>query len=276
MDMHLPKVLEVSNDTCKSAFQMMEVIWWGFAKGSSNIFNHLKSSTVKSQRPRSRDFTVDGVSGLRNSNLANQAHGLQANNKEKSVAGIPGRQEGLKQAWKKTLMQLKVQKLLKIRWIMHRVTTNLLENQGDDPSFNIRRPFATGFFPENLQHWSIFRCELVRLCNPQYAASNQQVSVGLCGSNILPNLHKPSSSSTCEFGSSIEGAKKSCCSIATVQKQPGNIAFAIARVAMIAGCRRRSSPALLDQPAPFRCEHILSTYPAQPRWLVQFGFDKRT
>ena len=67
---------------------------------------------------------------------------------------------------------------------------NLLKDQGDDPSFNIRNPFATGFFSQNLQQWSFSRCLLGRICNPLYAASNQQVSVGTCGRDILPSLDK--------------------------------------------------------------------------------------
>ena len=78
-------------------------------------------------------------------------------------------------------------------------TTNLLKDQRDDPSFNIRSPFATGFFSQNLQQWRFSGCLLVRICDPLYAASNQQVSVGTCGRDILPNLDKPIPSSTCGY-----------------------------------------------------------------------------
>jgi len=36
-----------------------------------------------SERPRSRDLTVDGVGGPGNSHLTNQDHGFQTNNKKK-------------------------------------------------------------------------------------------------------------------------------------------------------------------------------------------------
>ena len=41
-----------------------------------------------SERPRSRDLTVDGVGGLGKSHLANKDHGFQANNKEKPEASM--------------------------------------------------------------------------------------------------------------------------------------------------------------------------------------------
>lgn len=164
------------------------------------------------------------------------------------------------------------------------MTTNLLENQGDDPSFNIHRPFATGFFPENLQHWSFFRCELIRLCNPQYAASNQQVEVTsfqTCTSQAGAahvNLEAPLRV-LCPMASLFHKRLRRKAAAPSPRSRNSQAILLLPLhkwVAMIAGCRRRSSPALLDQPAPFRCKHILSTYPAQRRWLVQFGFDKRT
>ena len=113
---------------------------------ASKIFHHLKGRGVK--------ISLWTALADCNSHLANQAW---VSSQQRKISRNPwkaGQERDFKkrctflkkQAWKKTLMQLKAQKLLKIRWMMHRVTTNFLEDQGDDPSFNICRPaFCHGF-----------------------------------------------------------------------------------------------------------------------------------